>query len=138
MAKQSGLGDYVAVDDSGGTPRDLSTDVTSYEISNSQNLLDSTSISKSAMERIVGVGDGSISLNGIFDAASNLAHDVFKTKSGTRTVTIAIGGNTSTNPEINMECLVADYNLSRGDDGSLTWTATLNVSDGTVPTWGTV
>ena len=133
MAKQSGLGDYVAVDDSGGTVRDLSTDVTSYEIANSQNLLDSTSISKSAMERIVGVGDGSITLNGVFDAASNLAHDVFKLKTGTRTVTVAIG-----NPSLSMECLVADYNLSRGDDASLTWTATLNVSNGTVPTWGTV
>ena len=138
MAKQSGLGDYVAVDDSGGTVRDLSTDVTSYEIANSQNLLDSTSISKSAMERIVGVGDGSITLNGVFDAASNLAHDVFKVKTGTRTVTVAIGGNTSGNPSLSMECLVADYNLSRGDDASLTWTATLNVSNGTVPTWGTV
>ena len=32
MAKQSGLGDYIAVDDSAGTPRDLSTDITNYEI----------------------------------------------------------------------------------------------------------
>ena len=104
MAKQSGLGDYVAVDDSSGSARDLSTDITNYEIGNSQNLLDATSISKSAMERIIGLGDVTVSLSGVFDAASNMAHDVFKTKSGVRTVDIRIGGNTSSNPRLQVEC----------------------------------
>tara|TARA_R110002020_G_scaffold77761_5_gene196215 strand:- start:5109 stop:5528 length:420 start_codon:yes stop_codon:yes gene_type:complete len=138
MAKQSGLGDYIAVDDSGGSARDISDNITNYEIGNTQNLLDSTTISKSAMERLIGLGDLSISLSGIFDAASNKSHDVFKTKSGTRTVTLAIGGNTSTYPKLEAECLVADYNVSRGNDGSITWAATLNLQSGTVPTWGTV
>jgi len=138
MAKQSGLGDYIAVDDSGGSARDISDNITNYEIGNTQNLLDSTTISKSAMERLIGLGDLSISLSGIFDAASNKSHDVFKTKSGTRTVTLAVGGNTSSNPKLEAECLVADYNVSRGNDGSLTWAATLNLQSGTVPTWSTV
>ena len=137
MAKQSGLGDYIAVDDSGGNPRDISDNITNYEIGNSQNLLDATTISKSAMERLIGLGDLSISLSMVFDKASNKSHDVFKTKSGTRTVTIAIGGDTTGYPELEAECLVADYNISRGNDGSLTSSATLNVSNGTVPTWGT-
>ena len=138
MAKQSGLGDYIAVDDSGGTARDISDNVTSVEFGNTQNLLDSTTISKSAMERLIGLGDASFALSGVFDAASNKSHDVFKTKSGTRTVTYSIGGNSSGNPKIECECLVADYNLSRGTDGALTWAATLNLQSGTVPTWGTV
>jgi hypothetical protein len=138
MAKQSGLGDYIAVDDSGGTARDISDNITNYEIGNSQNLLDATTISKSAMERLIGLGDLSISLSMIFDKASNKCHDVFKTKSGTRTVTIAIGGNTSGYPKLEAECLVADYNISRGNDGSLTSSATLNLQSGTVPTWSTV
>ena len=137
MAKQSGLGDYIAVDDSGGTARDLSDDITNYEIGDGQNLLDATSISKSAMERIIGLGDLTISLSGVFDSASNKAHDVFKTKSGTRTVTIAIGGNTTGYPELEAECLVSEYNLSRGNDGALTWSASLPLQSGTVPTWGT-
>ena len=78
MAKQSGLCDYIAVDDSGGTPRDISDNITGYEIGNTQNLLDSTTISKSAMERLIGLGDLSISLSGVFDKASNKSHDVFK------------------------------------------------------------
>ena len=137
MAKQAGLGDYIAVDDSGGNIRDLSDNITSYEIANTQNLLDSTTISKSAMERLIGLGDYVMTLTGVFDKASNKSHDVFKTKSGTRTVTLAIGGNTTGYPELEAEMLVSDYNLSRGNDGGLTWTATLNLQSGTVPTWGT-
>ena len=139
MAKQSGLGDYIAVDlSNGSTVCDISDNITNYEIGNTQNLLDATTISKSAMERLIGLGDLSISLSMIFDAATNKSHDVFKTKSGTRTVTIAIGGNSSSNPKLEAECLVADYNISRGNDGSLTSSATLNLQSGTVPTWGTV
>ena len=137
MAKQSGLGDYIAVDDSGGNIRDISDNVTSYEIANTQNLLDSTTISKSAMERLIGLGDYVMTLTGVFDKASNKSHDVFKTKSGVRTVTLAIGGDTTGYPELESEMLVSDYNLSRGNDGGLTWTATLNLQSGTVPTWGT-
>ena len=133
MAKQSGLGDAVLVDDSAGTPRDLSTDITSYEIGNSQNLLDATSISKSAMERIIGLGDVTISLSGVFDAATNMAHDVFKTiasTTATRTTVLAISGQSLTN-----ECFFTDYALSRASDGSLTYTSTGVLSNGTVPTW---
>ncbi len=138
MAKQSGLGDYLAVDDSGGTARDISNDVTNVDFNIPQNLIDSTGIDKSAMERIIGLGDGTVSISGIFNSASNKSHDVFKTRSGIRTVTYAIGGNTSSNPELNMEMLVGAYNISRGADGTLTFTAELSLQSGTVPTWGTV
>ena len=86
----------------------------------------------------MGLGDGSVTINGVFNAASNKSHDCLKTRSGTRTVTYAIGGNTSSNPELECEMLIANYDLTRGNDGSLTWTATLNLQSGTVPTWGTV
>ena len=138
MAKQSGLGDYIAVDDSGGTARDISNDVTSYSVNIPQNLFDVTGIDKSAMERLVGLGDGTVSLNGVCNFASNKSHDVFKTRTGTRTVTLAVGGNTSSNPELNMEMLVTEYNIERGDDGALNWTAGLSLQSGTTPTWGTV
>ena len=138
MAKQSGLGDYIAVDDSGGSARDISNDVTDLSWNIPQDLLETTGIDKSARERLVGLGDGSVTLNGVFNSASNQSHDVFKTRSGTRTVTYALGGNSSSNPELACEMLVSNYDLTRGSDGSLTWTATLNLQSGTVPTWGTV
>ena len=138
MAKQTGLGDYLAVDDSGGTARDISNDLGDYGINISQELIDTTGLDKSAKERITGMSDGDVSLNGTFNAASNKSHDVFKVRTGTRTFDLRIGGNTSSNPQLTMEMLVAAYSITRGTDGSLTWSATLNLQSGTVPTWGTV
>ena len=138
MAKQTGLGDYLAVDDSGGTPRDISGDIGDYGINISQELIETTGLDKSARERITGMSDSDVTLNGFFNPASNKSHDVFKTRTGTRTFDLRIGGNSSSNPKLAMEMQVASYNISRGSDGSLTWTAGLNLSDGTVPVYSTV
>tara|TARA_Y100000310_G_C20581634_1_gene763305 strand:+ start:497 stop:913 length:417 start_codon:yes stop_codon:yes gene_type:complete len=138
MAKQSGLGDYIAVDDSGGNVKDISNDITGYSINIPQNLLEITGLDKSATERLIGLGDGTVSLNGVFNKASNKSHDVFKVRTGTRTVTIAFGGNTSGYPKLEMEMLVTEYNLERGDDGALKWTSGLSLQSGTVPTYSTV
>lgn len=138
MAKQSGLGDYLAVDDSGGSLRDISNDTTSVTLNVPSSLLDVTGIDKSAMERLIGLGDGTVSITGVFNSASNQSHDVFKSRAGTRTVTYAVGGNTSSNPVLTMEMLVGSYDLSRGTDGGLTWTANLSLQSGTVPAWSTV
>ena len=138
MAKQTGLGDYLAVDDSGGTARDISNDVTSIQIQTPQAPIDVTGIDKSAMERIVGLNDVSFQLSGVVNAASNKSHTVFATRTGTRTVTYCIGGNSSGNPKLECECLVANYNVSRAADGQLTWQATLNLQSGTTPAWSTV
>tara|TARA_R110000824_G_scaffold359594_3_gene547157 strand:- start:1987 stop:2403 length:417 start_codon:yes stop_codon:yes gene_type:complete len=138
MAKQTGLGDYFAVDDSGGTARDISNDVTSVTFNQGQALSDITGLDKSALERLALLGDLTVSVSGVYNAASNKSHDVFKTLSTARTMTYAVGGNTSTNPELEAEMLIGAYNLARAADGSLTWTADLSLQSGTVPTWGTV
>ena len=138
MAKQSGLGDYLAVDDSGGSARNISNDITSYSINTPQGMFEVTGIDKSAVERIVGLNDFTLGLNGYFNSASNMSHDVFKVRTGTRTVTIAIGGNTSGKPKLEAEMLVSEYNLERGDDGALNWSVSMSLQSGTTPTWGTV
>ena len=138
MAKQTGLGDYIAVDDSGGNPRDLSTDIRNYDVSIAQNTIDVTSISKSAFERLIGLNDLTVTLTGVADFACNLAHDVFKTRSGTRTFDLRIGGNTSTNPRLISEMVITDFAYSRGTDGSLGWTAGLALQSGTTPAYDTV
>ena len=84
------------------------------------------------------MSDGDVSLNGTFNPASNKSHDVFKTRTGTRTFDLRIGGNTSSNPKLTMEMLVGNYSLTRGNDGSLTWSVTLNLQSGTVPAYSTV
>ena len=138
MAKQTGLGDYFACDSSAGTLRDISSDVTGLGVNIAQNLIDITGIDKSAMERLIALGDGSFTVSGVFNSAANMSHAVFSTRTGTRTVDYKIGGNTQGNPYLTMECLVDGYNLTRGSDGSLTWAVGLQLQSGTTPTWSTV
>ena len=138
MGKQTGLGDMLQIDDSGGTARDISSDVGDYGINIPQELVETTGLDKSARERITGMSDGDVTVNGYFNAASNKSHDVFKTRTGTRTFDLRIGGNTSGYPKLAMEMQVASYAITRGTDGALTWSVTLNLADGTVPAWTTV
>jgi len=134
VAKEAGLGwTTLSVDDSAGTPRAIKNDITNLQFATPRGVQDVTGIDKSAMERLLLLADFSITLNGVFNDAANQAHDVFKTVPSTsvnRTVTIVVSGDTLPN-----ECLFTDYALTRGQDGSLTWTAPGVLSDGTVPTW---
>ncbi|MGD2042021.1 MAG: hypothetical protein PVJ28_00105 [Acidimicrobiia bacterium] len=132
MAKTSGLGSTVTVDDSGGTGRDISTDVTEFNFATPKAVTDITGVDSSAMERLALLSDFSLSLKGKFDPGSNLAHDVFNDIQGgvSRTVVIATGGATMT-----AECLLTDYQLARSGAGSLDWTVPGVLSDGVAPAW---
>lgn len=133
MAKESGLGFTVTVDDSGGTGRDISNDVTNHDFATPRGVQDSTGVDKSAMERILLLADFSVTLNGVFNDASNRAHDVFKTVPSTsvaRTCSLAISGQT-----LAPETLFTDYSLSRPATGEFTYSAPGVLQDGTVPTW---
>jgi hypothetical protein len=134
MAKESGLGwTTCSVDDAAGTPRAIKNDVTNLQFATPRAVQDVTGIDKSAMERILLLADFSVTLNGVFNDATNQAHDVWKTIPSTsvlRTVTLAVSGQTLTN-----ECLFTDYPLSRSDSGELTWAVPGVLADGTVPTW---
>ncbi|WP_241265663.1 hypothetical protein [Streptomyces boncukensis] len=134
MAKESGLGwTTCEVDDSSGTARDIKNDVTNLEFATPRAVQDVTGIDKSAMERLLLLADFSVTLNGVFNDATDQSHDVFKTVPSTsvaRTTTLVVSGQTLTN-----ECLYTDYPLTRADDGALTWAVPGVLSDGTVPSW---
>jgi hypothetical protein len=134
MAKETGLGwTSLSVDDSGGTPRDIRNDITNFEFATPREVQNTTGIDKSAMERLLLLADCSYTLNGVFNDAANQAHTVLRTVPSTsvaRTFTNVISGQT-----LATEMVVTDYSLTRGDDGSLTWSAPASLADGTVPTW---
>lgn len=134
MAKESGLAwSTLSVDDSGGTVRDIRNDITNFEFATPRAVQEITGIDKSAMERLLLLADFSITMNGVFNDAANLSHQVLKTVSSTsvtRTISITVSGQS-----LNNECIITDYALTRGDDGSLTWQAPAVLADGTVPTW---
>lgn len=133
MAKEGGMGFAILADDSAGTPRTISNDVTNHQFATPRGVQDVTGVDKSAMERLLLLADFSGTLNGVFDDGTNLAHAVFKTVPSTsvaRTLSLSISGQTLAG-----EVLFSDYNMSRGQDGSLTWAAPFVLADGTVPTW---
>jgi hypothetical protein len=135
MAKETGLGwTTLDVDDSSGVAQDVRNDVTNFEFATPIAVQEVTGIDKFAMERLLLLADFSITLNGVFnDAATDSAHSVLKDVASTRvtrTIALEISGQTLSN-----ECLITDYQLNRGDDGSLTWSAPAVLADGTAPTW---
>lgn len=145
MAKQSGLLTKVQVDDSTPTLRDISGDITSINVSTPRGVQDITALDKAAIERLLLLADGNVQLTGVFNKASNLSHDVFKTVPSTsvvRTVTIDYGDDggapVTGDPRLTMEMVFADYQVNRPQSGELTWTATGQLADGTAPTWSTV
>lgn len=134
MAKEPGFPMSVAVDDAAAAAQTISNDVNTVTIATPRGVQDITGVDKSAIERQLLLADMSVTLNGAaFNDAANLSHAVLKTVPSTsvkRTTTIGISGQTLAG-----ELLYTDYALSRGGDGSLTWTAPGVLSDGTVPTW---
>ncbi|MEV0015448.1 hypothetical protein [Streptomyces tendae] len=136
MAKESGLGWSVcSVDDASGTPRDIKNDITNVQFATPRGVQDVTGLDKSAYERILLLADFSVTLNGVFNDATGMGHDVFKTVPSTsvaRTTTLTVSGQSLVN-----ECLYTDYPLTRADSGELTYSVPGVLSDGTVPTWTT-
>lgn len=134
MAKETGLGwTTLDVDDSAGAAQDLRGDTTNFEFATPIAVQETTGIDKSAMERLLLLADFSITMNGVFNDAADKSHETFKDVGSTsvvRTVAITVSGQT-----LNNECLLTDYALTRGDDGSLTWSVPGVLADGTVPTW---
>ena len=133
MAKESGLGMTVAVDDSGGSARTISNDIVSIDFSTPRGVQDVTGVNSSGMERLLLLADFSVTISGVFNDASNMSHDVFKTVSSasvTRTVTITHSGKSLPN-----ETAFTDYSLSRSPAGELTYSAPGTLNSTTVPTW---
>jgi hypothetical protein len=143
MAKESGLGFAVAVDDSGSTARDVSNDVISLSFSTPRNVQEVTGVDMSGVERLLLLADMSFTPAGVFNDAANMSHAVFSTvpsSSVPRLTTLSISGqildNSGTDGGVNL--LYSDYALNRSDAGEFTWTAPGALADGLVPTWGTV
>ena len=80
MAKSSGITSTYSLDDSGGTLRDISTAVLSFEISTPRGVFDITGLDKSAIERMLGLAQPECTVRSHGDHWSSyrLADDEFK------------------------------------------------------------
>lgn len=126
----------VTVDDSAGSGQAISNDVTNLSWTMPSGVQDVTGVNSSGMERLLLLADLTVTLNGVFNDASNLSYQVFKNyrtlaaSQVGRTTAIAISGNA-----LSDEILYSDFGFTRAADGSFTWTAPGALSDGGVPAW---
>jgi hypothetical protein len=134
VAKETGLGwTTCSVDNAAGSLQAIINDVKSLEFATPREEIEVTGIDMSAKERLLGLADFTISLEGTFNDASNQSHAVFSTvgsSSVARTVTLAVSGQTLTN-----ECVFTEFSYERDDKGALSWKAEGALSNGTAPTW---
>lgn len=140
MAKVSGLGGAIIVADAVPTARTITNDVTNYQFSTPRAVQDTTGVDKSANERLLLLADFSVTLNGVFNTASNMSHAVFSTvpsTSVTRSVEIDPLGATTGAPSLVVNCVLTDYQLTRAATGEFTWQVPGSLADGAVPTWTT-
>lgn len=137
MAKISGLGAAVIVQDAGAVARTISNDVNEFNFSTPRGIQDITGVDKSAKERLLVLADYTVSMKGVVNTASNMSHAVFSTipsTSVTRSVSLAPTSNGST-PILVVNCVLSDYAITRSASGELTWNVKGDLADGGVPTW---
>lgn len=132
MAKISGLGMSLTCEDSGGVARDISEDVMTFTSNQSRALIDVTGLDKEAFERLGGLKDFEFQFSGSFDPGSNKSHDVFNDLDNLREVVLEYPSAVAT---LTITVALESYNVSRGNDGALTWTVTARTADGTVGVW---
>lgn len=135
MAKTHGMESTITVDDSAGTARDISNDITNFDVATPRESQDTTGIDKTANERLQLRVDANVSMSGVLNTASNMSHDVLKTLSSTivvRTVDLTIGNS---GPNLAMEMVGNEYKINRDASGSTTWDTTFDLQNGAAPTW---
>ena len=139
MAKTSGLGSVVKVEDASSSVKTISNDITNYQFSTPRAVQDVTGVDKSANERILLLADVSVTLNGVFDDGTDpiQAHGVFATIPSTNIARLITLTPTTDDPYIAPVCLLTDYQLTRAATGELTWQVPGSLANGAVPTWET-
>lgn len=139
MAKTSGLGGVIKVADASSSVQTITNDVTNYSFTTPRNTQNTTGVDKFANELLLLLADFTVTLNGVFNTASNLSHAVFSTIPSTsviRAVEIDPIGTSTGNPKLPANCYLTDYQITRANTGELTWQVPGSLADGAVPTWG--
>ena len=125
---------YVAVDDSGGSLRDISDHVTRVRWGRTADMLESHGVADSSKEFTAGLKDGDqIQIEGIWDNASTTGFvAVFSDSIGaTRSIELDPNSNTSGQERIKAETVVQELERSHGRGELVAYSVTLQVT-GTV------
>ncbi len=131
MPKQSGLGDQLYV-----AGYDLSGDIGSLgAIGGGNSPLDLTGIDKSAFERLGGLRDGRVEFSAFFNPATDRAHPRLKLLPTTDVLISYLRGTALGGQAASIVAKQANYDPTRGNDGSLTF-AVQALANGYGLDWG--
>lgn len=134
MTKATGLGQLLVVDEF-----DVSGDTQALaRVGGGPNLLDHTSIAKSAHERLGGLLDGALELTSYFNDAAGAAHAAYLDSGaiGAATRVITYGFRTRGGVGALITPHQANYDGTRAADGMLTFDVSAMVSGGVPLQWG--
>ena len=136
MAKESGVGLTVTVDDAAGAGQAISNDVLNLTFGMPSGVEDVTGVNSSAHERLVLLADFKVELTLGFNDAASMSFAVFKAyrtlaaNQVGRTTVIAHSGQTLT-----QEVLYTDMAGTRAADGSLVLNVPGSIANGTFNAW---
>lgn len=118
----------------------ITNDVTDYNFAMPMAVQDVTGVDKFSHERLLLLGDFTVTLKGVTNYAANMSHAVFSTISSTRVnraVEIDPIGTTTGNPKLTNNCVLTDYQFTRANTGADTWQVPGSLADGATVTWTT-
>ena len=95
-----------------------------------QETLDTTTLNEAAVSRIYGRTDGSLSVNGFFDNASNKIHETFTSNSGKlptadQVVLVPLGASVG-DEMVGISTKESEYNVSRSQGSAMTVSSTFS------------
>lgn len=131
MAKFAGLSVVVSIDNTGGTPVDVSNSISNISMKGSIGEQVVTGLDKSAEERLQLIEDGEYTISGRGYPPSAHRAVLWENLRTTRTLTIDLPDSATCTAEV----FFFGLNIGRGDDASATWDLTMKLNNGTAPAW---
>jgi hypothetical protein len=144
MSKLTGEHIVVLLDDSGGSPQDVSTDVESVDIPDEYDEVEMTGFSDGAHNSTAGLPSFPVELAGMFNPDANSLYQVLAGIKGVKsghTLTVKVGQGAapvSGDPEFEGEFWCQKMNVSTQPGQKISVSTSLRVYGATAPAWGTV
>lgn len=123
------------LDNDAGSLVDLTAYITSVSMSDSFGVIDVTTMGKNWREKIRGIADASLSVEGVYDPLPGTLIPKAGTITSTTSFELYPQGTAAGKPKITGECYVESYDMPSGIDDAVMWSASLQTS-GTI-TFGT-
>lgn len=131
MAKFAGLSVVFSVDNTSGTPVDVSNSVSNIAIKGSVGEQVVTGLDKLGEERLQLLEDAEYTITGRGYPPSAHRAVLWESLRTTRTITIDLPDSATLTAEV----FFFGLNIGRGDDAAATWDLTMRLNNGTPPAW---